>query len=206
MQVELSNISKNFQNHSVFKNVNLVLPGGYKGVILGGNGSGKSTLLKIISTALTPSSGEVEYTINNQVLSSEKRFKHVAFCGPYTEMIEDFSLKELLRFQQSFRPFIQGLDQRTILDIIQLARFEDKHIKTYSSGMKQRVRLALTILSDTPLLLLDEPTSNLDPQGKKWYQNLVEEYVGERSVVVASNHDEAEYFFTSHQIEIRNYQ
>ena len=115
-------------------------------------------------------------------------------------MIEDFTLKELIEFQQSFRPFLPDVGVSQILETIQLSRFENKRIKTYSSGMKQRVRLALTVMSDTPVLLLDEPTSNLDPLGRKWYQELINKYMRDRTVIVASNHLEEEYFFVQNQI------
>jgi ABC-type multidrug transport system ATPase subunit len=206
MQVELQNISKIFQNHAVFKGVNLSLADGYTGVILGGNGSGKSTLLKVISGALTPSSGGVIFSENGTAIPAEAHYQKVAFCGPYTDLIEDFTLIELIQFQQKFRPFLPGIAQTEILSWLNLRRFENRPIKTYSSGMKQRVRLALTIFSDVPLLLLDEPTSNLDPEGKGWYRKLIESFLGQRSAIVASNYFEEEYFFAKNEIALRDFQ
>jgi ABC-type multidrug transport system ATPase subunit len=206
MQVELQNISKNFQSHAVFTGVNLTLPYGYKGVILGGNGSGKSTLLKVISGALTPSSGKIVFSENGKPIPAESHYQKVAFCGPYTDLIEDFTLIELIQFQQKFRPFLAGIKQAEILGWLNLKRFENSQIKTYSSGMKQRVRLALTIFSNVPLLLLDEPTSNLDPEGKLWYRKLVEAHLGNRSAIVASNFFEDEYFFAEDEIALRDFQ
>jgi len=205
MQVELRDISKNFQSHAVFKGVNLTLPDGYRGVVLGGNGSGKSTLLKIISGALTPSSGKVVYREKDGEIAENYRYKKVAFCGPYTDLIEDFTLNELIDFQQLFRPFLPGIDKTGIVELVYLKTFQDKAIKTYSSGMKQRVRLALAVLADVPLLLLDEPTSNLDPQGKSWYTSLIKEFLGNRSVLVASNHLPQEYDFTNAEIDLHEY-
>ena len=206
MQVELQNISKNFQSHAVFKGVNLILPYGYKGVILGGNGSGKSTLLKVISGALTPSNGKVIFSENGRTVPADEHYQKVAFCGPYTDLIEDFTLIELLDFQQKFRHYLPGITTENILEWLKLKRFENSPIKTYSSGMKQRVRLALTIFSDVPLLLLDEPTSNLDPDGKLWYRKLMESFLGERSAIVASNYFEEEYFFAQNEIALRDFQ
>lgn len=206
MQVKLQNIGKNFQNHAVFKGVSLQLPDNYRGVILGGNGSGKSTLLKVISGALTPSTGSVIFNENGRNIPQEKHSQKVAFCGPYTDLIEDFTLTEILEFHQKFRPFLAGISQSEILDWLQLRRFENKSIKTYSSGMKQRVRLALAIFSDVPLLLLDEPTSNLDPDGKLWYRKLIETHLGKRSAIVASNYFAEEYFFAENEIALRDFQ
>jgi ABC-type multidrug transport system ATPase subunit len=206
MRVELVDIGKRFQNHSVFNGVNLDIPSGYRGVILGGNGSGKSTLLKIISGALEPSQGTVSYFIGEQKVPSDRMYQQVSFCGPYTELIEDFTLPELIDFQAKFKSFLPGLSSQLIRDRLNLERFKNQRIKTFSSGMKQRVRLALSIMSNTPLLLLDEPTSNLDPQGKTWYMELVTEFAQNKTILVASNHLKDEYAFATHEINLHNYQ
>jgi ABC-type multidrug transport system ATPase subunit len=206
MQVDLRDISKNFQDHPVFRHVTLTLPDGFRGVVLGGNGSGKSTLLKVISGALTPSSGEVFFRENGTLIPKENQYQKVAFCGPYTELIEDFTLREIVQFHQKFRPFLPGIGSAHILEALHLPRFEDKLIKTYSSGMKQRVRLALSIFTDVPLLLLDEPNSNLDPDGKLWYRDLMTTYLGNRSAIVASNFYKEEYFFADAEIALRDFQ
>jgi len=206
MQVKLHDVSKKFQNHSVFKNVNLDLPDGYRGVILGGNGSGKSTLLKIISTALVPSTGTVTYTSKNAEVEESARYKHVSFCAPYIDLIEDFTLEEHIAFQQKFHPFIDGISSTEIISRLQLGRFKDRNIKTYSSGMRQRVRLALAIMADSDLLLLDEPTSNLDPNAKTWYKELLLDFAGNRSIIVGSNFLEEEFFFAKNSIELKDFQ
>ena len=206
MQVELEQISKNFQNHAVIKGVDLSFPAGYRGVILGGNGSGKSTLLKIISGALTPTTGKVHLLHNGSKIPESLHYKHIAFCGPYSELIEDLTLSELLDFQAKFRTFIPGLGKREIIDLLNLQKFQNKPLKVFSSGMKQRVRLALALLADVPIVLLDEPTSNLDPEGKKWYRNLIEEYIQDRTLIVASNFLEEEYFFATEQISLASFQ
>lgn len=206
MQVELEQISKNFQNHAVFKRVNLSIPAGYRGVILGGNGSGKSTLLKVISGALAPSTGKIYLLDDGQKIPESQHYKHIAFCGPYTELIEDLTLGELIDFQSKFRPFIPGLTKQQLIDLLYLKKFQNKPLKVYSSGMKQRVRLVLAILADVPIVLLDEPTSNLDPDGKKWYRKLIEDYIQDRTVIVASNFLEEEYFFARDQITLAAFQ
>lgn len=206
MQVELIKVSKNFQNHAVFKDVNLSIPAGYRGVILGGNGSGKSTLLKVISGALSPSSGKVEMLENGRKIPEADLYKYIAFCGPYSELIEDLTLNELIDFQAKFRAFIPAATKQKIIDLLYLKKFQDKPLKVYSSGMKQRVRLALALLADVPIILLDEPTSNLDPEGKKWYRMLVENYIQDRTLIVASNFLEEEYFFSKEQITLTAFQ
>ncbi len=206
MQVKLQNISKTFQSHSVFKNVNLDLPVGYRGVVLGGNGSGKSTFLKILSTALVPSTGTISYLQNNVLVDETARYKHISFCAPYIDLIEDFSLIEHLEFQLKFRPFLADITPTQLVERLQLQRFKDRPLKTYSSGMRQRVRLILAIAAKTDLLLLDEPTSNLDPKGKAWYKDLLLEYAGNRSIIVGSNFLEDEFFFVKNTIELKDFQ
>jgi len=205
MQVKLHDISKVFQNHSVFKNVNLELPSGYRAAILGGNGSGKSTLLKVISTAMMPSNGTVSYSVNGKEIDESNRYRHVSFGAPYMELIEDLTLEELVGFHAKFRPFLNGLTKDAIIERLNLGRFKDKQIKTFSSGMRQRVRLILAVGTQSDLLLLDEPTSNLDPAGKKWYQELVNDFAGERTILVGSNNLKEEYFFTKNTIELSNF-
>lgn len=206
MQVELINISKKFQNHAIFSGVNMVLPTGYKGVLLGGNGSGKSTLIKIISGALTPSTGSVILTDERNQISSTEQYKYLAFCAPYTDLIEDFTLTELLAFQAQFKPFVAGISPREIIDLLDLKKFQHRPIRMYSSGMKQRVKLALTVLCNVPIVLLDEPTSNLDPTGRQWYKQLIETFIENRTLIVASNFLEEEYFFANAQITLADYQ
>lgn len=205
MQVKLQNIGKTYQNHTVFKNIDYVFNPGYRGVVLGGNGSGKSTLLKVISTATVPTTGEVTFTEQGKTLADEDRYKYVAYCAPYIDLIEDFTLKELVQFQSTFKPFLNGLTTQKIIDLLYLDKFAAKPIKSYSSGMKQRVKLALAICADTPILLLDEPTSNLDKKGKDWYQQLIADYGSKRIIIVASNSLSEEYGFTENEINIENY-
>jgi ABC-type multidrug transport system ATPase subunit len=205
MRCELSNITKTFQYNKVFHNVNLVLDAGYRGVVLGGNGSGKSTLLKIIAGSLTPSEGSVRFFFDGQQLPGFDAIKHLSFAAPYIDLIEDFTIPELLHFTQKFKPFKDQLRPQDILELSGLQMAQKKPIKYFSSGMKQRVKLATAILSDTSLLILDEPHSNLDAKGMDWYHNLLAAHLDNRIVIVGSNHQPEEYFFASHQIKIEDY-
>lgn len=205
MQVELVDVSKTYIDFAIFKQVNLVLETGEKMVVLGSNGSGKSTLLKVISSAMMPSTGVVKYIKNGETINRDKRYIEVSFCAPYIDLIEDLTLSEHIEFQAKFKPFQQNLTTADVEEILFLKRFAHRPIKTYSSGMKQRVRLALAILADAPLLLLDEPTSNLDEEGKNWYKKLLEKWAMHKTIVVGSNHLQDEYFFAPRQINISDY-
>jgi ABC-type multidrug transport system ATPase subunit len=205
MEVEIIGVSKAFQDYHIFKNVDIVLPAETKAVVLGANGSGKSTLLKIISGAMMPSKGRVVFSKNGQPIASDKRYQEVSFCAPYIDLIEDFTLNEHIVFQQKFKPFQKGLSTQEIIKILYLSRFADREIKTFSSGMKQRVRLALAVLADASLLLLDEPTSNLDAEGKGWYKSLIENWALHKTIVVGSNHQPDEYFLATQTIQVADY-
>jgi len=183
MQIKLNNIGKRYNYEWIFRKVNYEFTSDNNYVILGGNGSGKSTLLQVITGNLMQSEGELNYTISDSKIENENIFKHLSFAAPYLELFEEFTLAELT----------------------QLENAKDKQLKQYSSGMKQRVRLVLAILSDTSLLLLDEPTSNLDKKAIDWYQNLINNYSKNRLIFVCSNQQEYEYPFCNKQLFIEEF-
>lgn len=207
MQITLSNIGKRYNYEWIFRKVNYEFTNADSYVILGSNGSGKSTLLQVIAGNLIPSEGETSYKIDTQQpeVPVENIYKHLSFASPYLELFDEFTLEESIEFQAKFKPFFQELNLETIITLTQLEKAKDKQLKHFSSGMKQRVRLALAILADTPLLLLDEPTSNLDKKAIDWYQELISNYTKNRLVIVCSNQLEHEYFFCKKQLHIEEY-
>lgn len=205
MQIKLNNIGKRYNYEWIFRKVNYEFTSDNNYVILGGNGSGKSTLLQVITGNIMQSEGEVNYTISDSKIENETVFKHLSFAAPYLELFEEFTLAESIEFQAKFKPFYKALDTKKIIALTQLEKAKDKQLKQYSSGMKQRVRLALAILSDTPLLLLDEPTSNLDKKAIDWYQNLIHNYSQNRLIFVCSNQQEYEYPFCNKQLFIEEF-
>lgn len=205
MQIKLNNVGKRYNYEWIFRKVNYEFTSDNNYVILGGNGSGKSTLLQVITGNLMQSEGELNYTLSDSKIENEKIFNHLSFAAPYLDLFEEFTLAESIEFQAKFKPFYKELDTKKIIELTQLENAKDKQIKVYSSGMKQRVRLALAILSDTPLLLLDEPTSNLDKKAIDWYQNLINNYSKNRLIFVCSNQQEYEYPFCNKQLFIEEY-
>ncbi|MES2704403.1 MAG: ABC transporter ATP-binding protein [Bacteroidota bacterium] len=209
MTITLEHISKRFQKHWIFKDVSYTFaaPGAY--ALLGPNGSGKSTLLRIIAGMQTPSkvgtAGKLVITGDNgETISAEQLFSYVSFCAPGQEIVEELTLREFLDFHFSFKKMLPGMTVDTIIAMTGLATAADKPIGDYSSGMKQRVKLAQAIFSNTPVLLLDEPCTNLDQKGVEQYHGWIETYSKGRLVIVASN-DEREYFFCKEQIVIEDY-
>ncbi len=205
MQIELDKISRKFNYDWIFRNIDYTFESNWAYAILGSNGSGKSTLLQIISGHLHPTSGVISYNVEGKKLVPDDFFRLVSYSGPYLEIIEEFTLQEMIRFHMQFKPFLNGIDAEQLMQMTTLARNRNKPIKYFSSGMKQRVKLALAILSQTKVLLLDEPASNLDKQGIEWYRNLVAEYRNDRIVIICSNSQLQEYDFCEHRLSIDDY-
>lgn len=203
MQIELHNISKKYSNHFILKDFSFQFKSENSYAILGSNGSGKSTLIKILSGLHSPSKGEVIFKQDEKRIEADKVFTHVSLAAPWSDVIEDFTLRECIHFQFKFRKALDGITTEKMISISGLENSADKLINQYSSGMKQRVRLLLAFFTQSDLLLLDEPTSNLDAAGKQWYKNLIEKYTGNRLIVVASNHLAEEYDFCKEVIELK---
>jgi ABC-type multidrug transport system ATPase subunit len=203
MQITLSDIGKRYNAEWIFRHINYNFISGEKYVLLGGNGSGKSTLLQLIAGNYLPSAGKIGFRKNNLEISSEEIFKHVTIAAPYLELFEEFTFPEIIMLQQQFKPF--ALSPQEILEISELQKTKDKPIKYFSSGMKQRAKLSLAVLADVPLLLLDEPTSNLDHKAIEWYDSLVKKYAMHKTIIVASNKQEAEYSFCNIFLNIEDF-
>lgn len=187
MFIELSDAGKRYQNDWIFKGLNLKIHEGDRIGISGPNGSGKSTLLKIISGQTSLTKGKRIYQNELAIqLEEESIFNKISFAAPYIELIEEFSLSEIISFYHKFRPLVKGLKES---DVIEMSRIPqaNKVIKAYSSGMKQRVKLVLALCFDGELILLDEPSTNLDKDGVEWTKNLIYTYLSDRTLVLASN-------------------
>ena len=205
MSLNLINIAKKFKKDWVFRNVNyqFEIPGTY--VIKGSNGSGKSTLLKLISGYLSASEGVQKLRLNAEDILIENWPKHIAYAAPYFELIEDMYLDEFVEFYTKFKPLRNDISKDDLIKIAYLEKAKDKQIKNFSSGMKQRLRLALAWLSDVSIILLDEPCSNLDKKGIEWYKNLATKYTKNKLVIVCSNNIPDEFFFCEHSLNMEDF-
>ena len=187
MNITIENIGKRYLYEWIFKKINFQFKTATRYAILGTNGSGKSTFLKIISGHLSPSKGTILYQENNQAIDSDNLYKQVSFAAPYIDLIEEFTLQEAIRFHQKFKPFRSNITTAEFLQLIQLEHAASKEIRFFSSGMKQRLKLGLAICSNSSILLLDEPTSNLDEKSIDWYQQLLNKFADNRLILIASN-------------------
>lgn len=204
MQINLQQIGKKFNREWVFRNINFEIPAGTRIAVLGSNGSGKSTLLQVISGILSPSEGETQYLVNTKKVAVDEVFQHFSIASPYLELVEEMTLIEMIDFHFSFKKRLNSLSSQEIISLLGLEKSTHKEIRHFSSGMKQRLKLALAVLSDVACILLDEPCSNLDKQGINWYQELLKKYTLDRTLIICSN-QEYEYEICDKSISIMDY-
>ena len=200
MQISLEQACKRFNKEWIFKNLDFQFEAGKHYALVGNNGSGKSTLLQIIAGYSSLTKGNISWSPFDAV----NIYQQISFAAPYLELVEEFTATEQFEFQAQFKSIQKDLSTEKILDLIGLKNAAHKQIRYYSSGMKQRLKLALAIFSDCPILLLDEPCSNLDKEGYALYDTLIKEYAMHKLIIVGSN-DPAEYHFCKAQVNLMDY-
>jgi ABC-type multidrug transport system ATPase subunit len=204
MKISLSDAGKRFNRDWIFRHLTFNFESSNSYAITGPNGSGKSTLLQILAGAIDPSEGKIEWRVDEVSVEDGKTYELISICAPYLELVEEMTAKEFLHFHSRFKPLLQNLTIPQILSIVGLEKSAGKQMRYYSSGMKQRIKLAQAIFSDTPVILLDEPCTNLDEKGYSLYNSLIAEYTQTRLVIVSSN-DKAEYSFCKEIIDINSF-
>ncbi|HEX5155020.1 MAG TPA: ATP-binding cassette domain-containing protein [Parafilimonas sp.] len=204
MQISLTNAGKRFSREWIFRNLTWQFLSGNSYAITGPNGSGKSTLLQILSGALALNEGNSEWKSDGLTILADKVYLHIAIAAPYFELIEEMTAKEFLTFHSSFKTYINDVSIASIIQEAGLLNAADKQIRFFSSGMKQRLKLAQAIFSDVPAILLDEPCTNLDAPGFELYYRWIDNYCKNRLVIISSN-DKNEYHFCDHQINLQDY-
>jgi ABC-type multidrug transport system ATPase subunit len=194
LNIVLNGIGKKFNRTWLFRDVNLQFESNHAYALTGFNGSGKSTLLQIIYGYQVASAGKVEVSANGKPVADEILYKHIAIATPYMELPEELTLLEVLEFHFAFKKPANDITFEMIIAEAGLSGSEDKQVKYFSSGMKQRLKLMLAFYNDCEILLLDEPCSNLDEQGVRWYRDMMKEQKGTRTIIIASN-QQSEYDF-----------
>ncbi len=203
--IKVTNAGKKFGREWIFRKVDLDINPSEKVVIMGLNGSGKSTLLQAMTGYLTLNEGSVSYTNNQQTIDNEQLYKFISLASPYLELVEDFTLQEQITHAHNYKPFLNNLSIAQIIELSGLAAHKNKFIKLFSSGMRQRLKLTLAILADTPVLFLDEPTTNLDATVIDWYKNMIATYAMHKTIIVCSNSIKAEYGFCERVITMEDF-
>ncbi len=207
LDIKLNKITKKFGYQTILKDIDLHLLSGEVVGLSGRNGSGKSTLLRIISSYLSPTSGEIVYSRDGIVLSKNRIPQYTTYSAPYIKVTQEMNLSEAFNFQQKFKPQISPISYKEFLEIIELKDPKLKEIRQFSSGMQQKINVALAIISKSDLLILDEPTSYLDQHAKQWFQGILRNYRKDRTILIASN-DEFDFDLTEkiYHIEHRTIQ
>ena len=202
MHIKLTNTGKRFNREWIFRHFDHEFFSGKRYAITGSNGSGKSTLLQVISGSISHNEGKIEMILKGSPLLEENCFQYLSIAAPYLELIEEMTATEFLHFHSSFKPLTHSLE--SILAVINLENAAQKQIRYFSSGMKQRLKLAQAFFCSAPVLLLDEPTTNLDAEGIALYQQLITEHTDQKLVIISSN-DPQEYSFCDEVISIGDY-
>lgn len=196
MTIKLQDLGHHYNFHHLFKGINASYSLGDKVAVLGPNGTGKSTFLKILISLVKPTSGEIEFPFPLDTISEQ-----IVYTAPALELIEDYSLEEMLAFHFQFKKRVEGITDDQIIEELKLEKHRTKALRNFSSGMQQRVKLALVFNTDAPIWLLDEPCSNLDKEWIRWYQDKITK-VENRLIFVASN-DEQEYQMCDKQLNLK---
>jgi ABC-type multidrug transport system, ATPase component len=202
MKIILSDAGKRFNREWIFRHFDYQFFSAKAYAITGPNGSGKSTLLQFIAGALMPTEGKLDY-FNNDEKPVPEYHRLLSIAAPYLETIEEMTAQEFLSFHEVFKPLIPEISITQILERVGIGHAAHKQIRYYSSGMKQRVKLAQAFFSDTPVVLLDEPTTNLDASGIALYHELIRDYCERRLLIVSSN-DPLEYSFCERVINMNS--
>jgi ABC-type multidrug transport system ATPase subunit len=201
MKVSLQNVGKRYNREWIFRHFSFDFSPNGSYAITGANGSGKSTLLQVIAGATTNSEGKLLYEKENGTFITEP-YRHMAIAAPYLELIEELTATELLDFHAGFKYLTASIQE--ILESVNLDKAAHKQIRYFSSGMKQRLKLAQAFFSESAILLLDEPTTNLDSEGVNLYESLIKNYAGNRLLIISSNVPK-EYDFCKNIIKIESY-
>lgn len=203
LHLEVENLSKKFLRGYVFKKFNYHFSDGNAYAVTGSNGSGKSTLLQVLCGYMMSTQGKITLKDREVIIEEELQFQYFSIASPFMELIEEYTVAEHIHFHSKLKNMLVK-DTDEIGEVFQLGNELNKPIKYLSSGNKQRVKLALAFCTDSKILLLDEPTQNLDNRGLALYLSAIEKYTKERMVIVSSN-DEREYGFCKEIIKMEDY-
>jgi ABC-type multidrug transport system ATPase subunit len=141
---------------------------------------------------LPPSSGSVKYELGSNEISGSEIFHHLSIATPYMELIDEFTLIEMVKFHFKFKKVRGDFSAEELIKRMELTHARHKNISNFSSGMRQRLKLALAFYSDSSLVFLDEPSTNLDKKALQWYtENLL--ILPKNSLIFIASNQEHEY-------------
>jgi ABC-type multidrug transport system ATPase subunit len=205
VQIVVDRIGKKFVREWIIRNATFTLETGQKYVFVGPNGSGKSTCLQLLTGMFPVSEGTIKYIPESGMeIDVDNWYKYLVIAAPYMELIEEFTLREHIEFHRRFKPLKNNISSPDFEEFIQLPHASEKVIRHFSSGMKQRLKLGLALMSDVPVVFLDEPTTNLDLPGINWYLDNVTK-LGENQLVLLGSNVKQEYEFCENIISVSTF-
>ena len=204
ISLSVENIGKKFSREWIFRGLSYDFKVGEPVAVIGPNGSGKSTLVKAISGTIPINEGNIDFKWSGKSLEEDTWHKYIGISAPYLELIEEFTLAESVDFHIKFRPFVNNLNKEEFIYKLGLEKHKDKYIRDFSSGMKQKLKLGFAFFTENDVLILDEPTANIDHNGYQWYMEEVQKLVSSKILIISSN-EPKEYTFCHQQISILDF-
>jgi ABC-type multidrug transport system ATPase subunit len=204
MKIVANQLAKRFDREWIFRNFSHEFNPTTTYALVGPNGSGKSTLMQLLWGQMVPTTGSLEFLIDEKKIDITEVYKHISIATPYMDLIDDFTAEEIVKFHFRFKSSRQPLSSLEILDWMRLAHAKNKIIRDFSSGMRQRLKLGLAFMTLSQAVFLDEPTTNLDKEAIKWYWENLQQLPNDCLVLIASNQEE-EYPSTAQKIDILQY-
>ncbi|NWF89877.1 MAG: ABC transporter ATP-binding protein [Ignavibacteriaceae bacterium] len=203
--LQVSSLQKSFGRRLVFNGINFSLNKSCVFGITGPNGSGKSTLIKILAGINSPTKGKVVHTSNGKAILSESLHNYIGFVSPYLVLYDEFSAWENLKYFASIRSVPFNKERvKNLLEKFLLLKREDDLVKTYSSGMKQRLKFIFALMHSPKFIFLDEPTSNLDDEGKQSVYDLIKNE-SEKAILVVASNEKNDLAYCSEILDLKKY-
>jgi heme exporter protein A len=192
ISIIVNGLSKDFNRNAIFKDISFSLSSPASLSITGRNGAGKSTLSKILAGILSSTRGSITYSVHEKQVGIEEFKHHIGFVSPYLNLYDEFTALENLQFLSRIRTTTQQNGRRIeeLLMRVGLWNRRDDRVSTFSSGMKQRLKYAFALLHNPAVLILDEPTSNLDAEGIEVIKQIMLEQKKTNILIIATNNKE----------------
>ncbi len=205
--VNIREVSRSFAGSGVvFHNINSVFRSGSISGITGSNGSGKTTLLKIMAGIIKPTAGKITYMADDIEIPGGEWKRHIGFVSPYFNLYEEFTPVELTKIMAEIRGL--GFDKkraRFLLEFFGLYENRSRLVRTFSSGMKQRMKYIISLYHQPPVLMLDEPSTNLDKKGFQAVKDYISAHIGQNGLVVIAGNDDREISLADNVINIEDH-
>lgn len=204
VSIVVQDLGKRFNREWIFRKLSYEFTAGNTYAITGPNGSGKSTLLQVLWGQMPQSTGTLAYKSADKIIPAEEIYTRISIATPYMDLIDEFTLEEQVRFHFKLKSSRNNMQAGDMIERMYLTTAQHKLIGNFSSGMKQRVKLALAFFTEADIIFLDEPGTNLDHEAFEWYQRELKDLPLHCITFIASNQP-AEYPANALKIDIREY-